>query len=173
LVSVDKANVLDTSVLWREIVTEISKNYPDIKCEHILVDNCAMQLVINPKQFDVIVTANLFGDILSDLGAALQGSLGMMPSASLTETGFGLYEPAGGSAPDIAGKNIANPIAQILSAAMMLRHSFGLTTEAENIESAVLKTLEAGYRTKDIYTDDKDEKLAGTIEMAEKIISFI
>lgn len=148
--SVDKANVLDTSKLWREVVSEIALQYPDVVCEHMLVDNCAMQLFLNPSQFDVIVTGNLFGDILSDAASALPGSLGLSPSASLSESGLGLYEPSGGSAPDIAGKNIANPIAQILSAAMLLRHSFGLNKEAACIEKAVDQALVAGCRTRDI-----------------------
>ncbi len=171
LTSVDKANVLDTSKLWREVVTEIARQYPDVKLEHMLVDNCAMQLIINPAQFDVILTANLFGDILSDAAAALPGSLGLMPSASLNQQGFGLYEPAGGSAPAIAGKNIANPIAQILSAAMMLNYSFRLTTEATAIENAVLQTLQAGYRTQDIHSQETE--LVGTQEMAHAIIKFL
>ncbi|MGB6976422.1 MAG: 3-isopropylmalate dehydrogenase [Gammaproteobacteria bacterium] len=171
LVSVDKANVLDTSKLWREIVSETAAHYPDVKLEHMLVDNCAMQLIINPAQFDVILTANLFGDILSDAAAALPGSLGLMPSASISDAGFGLYEPSGGSAPDIAYKNIANPIAQILSVAMMLRHSFTLQAEAAAIDLAVEKALQAGFRTKDIYTPGMQQ--VGTKEMTEIIMSFI
>ena len=149
--SVDKANVLDTSKLWREVVSNISKDYPDVELEHMLVDNCAMQIIKNPRQFDVILTSNMFGDILSDAAAVLPGSLGLLPSASLNKDGFGLYEPSGGSAPDIAGKNIANPVAQILSAALMLRHSFQLENEAKCIEQAVLKTLKLRFRTGDIY----------------------
>lgn len=168
LTSVDKANVLDTSKLWRTVVSEIAPQYPDVQLEHMLVDNCAMQLFINPGQFDVIVTANLFGDILSDAAAALPGSLGLIPSASLNESGSGLYEPAGGSAPDIAGKNIANPIAQILSAAMMMRYSFGLEKEAKDIENAVQKALQEGLRTKDIYTEDT--QLVDTQKMGNTII---
>jgi 3-isopropylmalate dehydrogenase len=171
LVSVDKANVLDTSKLWREVVNDLAVEYLDVKLEHMLVDNCAMQLIINPAQFDVILTANLFGDILSDAAAALPGSLGLMPSASLSDAGFGLYEPSGGSAPDIAHKNIANPIAQILSAAMLLRHSFDLSAEADAIETAVQKTLQAGFRTKDIDTPGMQQ--VGTKEMAEVILNFI
>lgn len=171
LCSVDKANVLETSKLWRDIVNEVSKNYPDVKVEHMLVDNCAMQIFLNPAQFDVILTSNLFGDILSDAAAALPGSLGLIPSASLNPSGFGLYEPAGGSAPDIAGKNIANPIAQILSAAMLLRYSFNLEREASDIENAVQKALQDGFRSRDIYTEGT--KLVRTEQMADAIISNI
>lgn len=171
LTSVDKANVLDTSKLWREIVSEIASQYPDVKVEHMLIDNCAMQLFINPAQFDVILTSNLFGDILSDAAAALPGSLGLIPSASLNENGFGLYEPSGGSAPDIAGKNIANPIAQILSVAMMLRYSFELHHEAKAIEEAVQKTLNAGFRTKDIYNEGS--QLVNTQQMTDEILAFL
>lgn len=171
LTSVDKANVLDTSKLWREVVSEIASQYPDVKLQHMLVDNCAMQLFINPTQFDVILTANLFGDILSDAAAALPGSLGLIPSASLNETGRGLYEPAGGSAPDIAGKNIANPIAQILSAAMMLRYSFSLHQEANAIEAAIENTLRAGFRTHDIYI--AGTYLANTQQITDNILSYI
>ena len=148
--SVDKANVLQTSRLWREVATEVAAEFPDVTCNHMLVDNCAMQLVRAPMQFDVLVTSNMFGDILSDLAAMLPGSLGMTPSASLNESGFGLYEPSGGSAPDIAGKGIANPTAQILSAALMLRFSFGMEKEALAIEGAVAKAIESGARTGDI-----------------------
>ncbi len=170
--SVDKANVLDTSKLWRAVVTEVAAEYPDVTCEHMLVDNCAMQLIINPAQFDVILTANLFGDILSDAAAALPGSLGLTPSASLSDRGtVGLYEPSGGSAPDIAGKDIANPIAQILSVAMMLRYSFDLYMEAAAIENAVQKTLAAGFRTKDIYTPNK--LLMGTTELTQQILNHL
>ncbi len=154
LVSVDKANVLETSRMWREIVIEVAKNYPNVEWSHMLVDNCAMQLVRDPGQFDVILTENMFGDILSDEAAQITGSLGMLPSASLSdskgETVFGMYEPAHGSAPDIAGKGIANPLATILSAAMMLRYSFGMNEEANAIESAVEKTLNDGFRTGDL-----------------------
>ena len=149
--SVDKANVLATSRLWREVVSEVSQAYPDVELQHMLVDNCAMQLILNPAQFDVIVTANLFGDILSDAASALPGSLGLMPSASFSTDGGGLYEPSGGSAPDIAGQNKANPMAQILSLALLLRHSFGWDDEAKRIEKAVEKALNQGYRTADIY----------------------
>lgn len=169
LTSVDKANVLATSRLWRQVVTEISQAYPDVTLNHMLVDNCAMQLIIKPTQFDVIVTANLFGDILSDTAGAIVGSLGLMPSASFNDQGMGLYEPSGGSAPDIAGQNIANPIAQILSAAMMLRYSFANSKQAKIIEQAVSCVLDLGYRTQDIYTPGT--QLLGTVEMADQIIA--
>jgi 3-isopropylmalate dehydrogenase len=165
--SVDKANVLHTSRLWREIVREVSTEYPDVRLEDMLVDNCALQLVKSPGQFDVIVTSNLFGDILSDLAAALPGSLGLTASASLNSEGFGLYEPSGGSAPELAGKGVANPIAQILSAAMMLRFSFGWNSEADSIERAVDDALRDGYRTVDILRDSG--RKVSTKEMAEAI----
>lgn len=165
--SVDKSNVLETSRLWRETVIRVAKEYPDVELNHMYVDNAAMQLVRNPGQFDVIVTGNLFGDILSDEASMITGSIGMLPSASIGETGRGMYEPIHGSAPDIAGKGIANPIATILSCAMMLRYSFGLSEEADAIETAVEKTLNAGHRTADIAYGG--EKILSTSEMGAVI----
>ena len=166
LLSVDKANVLESTELWRSVVTEVSRNYPDITLKHMYVDNCAMQLIRNPAQFDVIVTTNLFGDILSDEAAMLTGSIGMLPSASLGEK-TALYEPIHGSAPDIAGKNIANPLATILSVALMLRYSFSMPLEAGLIEKAVAETLKEGFRTQDIHQQNK--KLVGTGEMGDNV----
>lgn len=167
--SVDKANVMHTSKLWREVVRETHAHYRDVELEDMLVDNCALQLVKNPARFDVIVTSNLFGDILSDLAAALPGSLGLMPSASLNAEGFGLYEPSGGSAPDIAGQGTANPIAQILSASMMLRYSFGWDHEANAIERAVKSAFDDGLRTADIFIGKG--RVVSTSEMAAEIVS--
>ena len=169
--SVDKANVLDSSRLWRAVVEDVAKDYPDVTLEHMLVDNCAMQLVKDPAQFDVILTENMFGDILSDEASMVTGSIGMLASASLNDTKFGLYEPSGGSAPDIAGQGIANPIATILSAAMMLRFSFDLDKEADAIEAAVAAVLKDGYRTIDIMSDGR--KQIGTAEMGDRICSYI
>ncbi|HEY6873309.1 MAG TPA: 3-isopropylmalate dehydrogenase [Geobacteraceae bacterium] len=169
--SIDKANVLSSSVLWREVVTGIGKEYPDVELSHMYVDNAAMQLVKWPKQFDVILCENMFGDILSDEAAMLTGSLGMLPSASLAEGTFGMYEPSGGSAPDIAGQGIANPIAQILSAGMMLRFSFGMVDAADAIDKAVAKVLDQRIRTRDIFQDKPGERLVNTKEMGDAIIA--
>ena len=165
--SVDKANVLTSMVLWREVVTEVGRAYPDVALRHLYVDNAAMQLIRKPQQFDVLLCGNMFGDIISDECAMLAGSLGMLPSASLNETGFGLYEPAGGSAPDIAGQGVANPIAQILSAALMLRHSLGHEEAAAAVERAVEVVLAGGLRTRDIASAPHD--VVGTVEMGDAI----
>jgi len=169
LCSVDKANVLETTEFWKEIVIDVAKEYPEVELSHMYVDNAAMQLIRNPKQFDVMVTGNIFGDILSDEASMLTGSIGMLASASLNESKKGLYEPSHGSAPDIAGKNLANPIATILSAAMMLRYSFDNEAAATRIENAVKKVLAAGYRTGDIY--EEGTKKVSCSEMGDQIVS--
>ena len=178
LTSVDKANVLETSRLWREVFEEESKNFPEISLNHVLVDNMVQQLVKNPRQFDVVACPNLFGDIISDLTSVLPGSLGMLGSASFGDKGVHLYEPSGGSAPDIQNMGIANPIAQILSAAMMLRFSFNEEEAAQSIENAVSKVIEKGYRTGDIFSKNpeisgKNLKKVGTVEMGDLICEEI
>ena len=176
LTSVDKANVLAVSVLWREVIEEVAKDYPDVTLDHLYVDNAAMQLIRRAPDFDVIVTGNLFGDILSDEMAMISGSLGMLPSASLAEINeqglsFGMYEPSGGSAPDIAGQGIANPIAQILSLSMLLRYSLGAAEAADAIDAAVAKTIEDGFRTGDIYSKSEGETLANTAQITDAILA--
>ncbi|MEL0036336.1 MAG: 3-isopropylmalate dehydrogenase [Gammaproteobacteria bacterium] len=168
LCSVDKANVLEVTELWREIVTDVAREYPDVELSHMYVDNAAMQLVREPKQFDVILTGNMFGDILSDTAAMLTGSIGMLPSASLNSSGVGMYEPVHGSAPDIAGQNKANPLATILSVAMLLRYSLSESAAADRLEQAVINTLNAGYRTVDIAKSD--DTVLGTKEMGQAVI---
>ena len=171
LCSVDKMNVLESTQLWRDVMIEVSAEYPDVELTHMLVDNAAMQLIRNPKQFDVMVTGNIFGDILSDAASMLTGSIGMLPSASLDANGKGLYEPIHGSAPDIAGKNLANPLAMILSVAMMLRHSLGETAAADRVDNAVKAVLAQGYRTGDIMTEGG--KKVGTVEMGDAVLAAL
>jgi 3-isopropylmalate dehydrogenase len=169
--SVDKMNVLECTQLWRDVVSAMAVEYPDVELTHMLVDNAAMQLVRSPKQFDVMVTGNMFGDILSDEASMLTGSIGMLPSASLDANNKGLYEPSHGSAPDIAGKGVANPLATILSAAMMLRYTFGMEDAAARIENAVKKVLALGYRTGDIY--EAGMKRVGTREMGDAVLAAL
>lgn len=169
--SVDKANVMEVTVLWREVMEEVARDYPDVKLTHMYVDNAAMQLVVNPKQFDVIVTGNLFGDILSDEASMLTGSIGMLPSASLNETNKGFYEPSHGSAPDIAGQNVANPLATIMSAAMMLRYSLGAGASADKVEQAVSRVLDQGLRTRDILSEGT--RCVSTSEMGDAVVAAL
>ena len=171
LCSVDKANVLEVSALWRDVMTELGKSYPEVELSHMLVDNAAMQLVREPKQFDVIVTGNIFGDILSDISAMLTGSIGMLPSASLNNTNKGLYEPVHGSAPDIVGKDIVNPLATISSVAMMLRYSFEEESAALSIENSIEQVLKSGFRTSDIAVPDS--RIVGTNDMTNEVIRGI
>jgi 3-isopropylmalate dehydrogenase len=172
LCSVDKSNVLEVTQLWRDVVNEVAADYADVELSHMYVDNAAMQLVRSPKQFDVIVTGNMFGDILSDVAAMLTGSLGMLPSASLAADGRGLYEPVHGSAPDIAGQNVANPLATMLSVGMMFRYSFGEGEVADHIDAAVSSVLDSGLRTADIISDDRHgQTLVGTDAMADAVLS--
>ncbi len=171
LCSVDKENVLEATVLWREVVTEVAAHYPEVALEHIYVDNAAMQLVRRPKQFDVLVTTNMFGDILSDLASMLSGSIGMLPSAALDENGKGMYEPVHGSAPDIAGQGLANPLAMILSAAMLLRYSLGLPEQAQRVEDAVKSVLEQGLRTADIHTPGTEK--VSTAQMGDAVVQAL
>lgn len=171
LCSVDKMNVLECTQLWRDVMIEVSAEYPDVELSHMLVDNAAMQLVRNPKQFDVMVTGNMFGDILSDAASMVAGSIGMLPSASIDANGKGLYEPIHGSAPDIAGKNLANPLAMILSVAMMLRHSLNQVAAADRVDAAVKKVLAQGYRTGDIMTDGGLK--VGTVEMGDAVLAVL
>ena len=171
LCSVDKMNVLESTQLWRDVLIEVSAEYPDVELTHMLVDNAAMQLIRNPKQFDVMVTGNIFGDILSDAASMLTGSIGMLPSASLDANGKGLYEPIHGSAPDIAGKNLANPLAMILSVAMMLRHSLGQIEAADRVDAAVKTVLAQGYRTGDIMTEGGIK--VGTVEMGDAVLAAL
>ncbi|MGL4796219.1 MAG: 3-isopropylmalate dehydrogenase [Aeromonas jandaei] len=171
--SIDKANVLASSILWREVVTQVAKDYPDVELNHMYIDNATMQLIKDPSQFDVLLCSNLFGDILSDECAMITGSMGLLPSASLNESGFGLFEPAGGSAPDIAGKGIANPIAQILSAALMLRYSLGMEAAAQAIEQAVAQTLAEGYFTADLHQASARHPVQSTATMGDQIAARI
>jgi 3-isopropylmalate dehydrogenase len=171
LCSVDKSNVLEATILWREVMEEVAPEYPDVELSHMYVDNAAMQLVMRPKQFDVVVTGNMFGDILSDAAAMLTGSIGMLPSASLDQAGRGMYEPCHGSAPDIAGQGKANPLATILSAAMMLRYTLASPEAADAIESAVSLVLDQGLRTPDIYSDG--QKLVTTVEMGDAVVAAL